>query len=82
MSGRGLRVVIEDPPGCRSHAASPQPGYRGRDRSRRCDAGRVRAAVDNTLSAEKAFLTERITTLGPEKLMAICATLVAVTSCG
>lgn len=39
-------------------------------------------AVDNTLSTEKAFLTERITTLGPEKLAAVCATLVAATGCG
>lgn len=39
-------------------------------------------AIDNTLSAEKAFLTEQITTLRPEKLAAVCATLVAATSCG
>lgn len=39
-------------------------------------------AVDNTLSAEKAFLTEQITTLDPEKLAGVCATLVTATSCG
>lgn len=39
-------------------------------------------AVDNTLSAKKAFLTEQITTLGPEKLASVCAALVAATSCG
>ena len=38
-------------------------------------------AVDNTLSAEKAFLTEQITTLGPEKLAEVCSKLVAATSC-
>lgn len=38
-------------------------------------------AVDNTLSAERAFLTERITTLGPDKLDAVCAALKAATSC-
>jgi mRNA-degrading endonuclease toxin of MazEF toxin-antitoxin module len=38
-------------------------------------------AVDNTLSAEKASLTEQITTLGPEKLAEVCSTLVAATSC-
>lgn len=38
-------------------------------------------AVDSTLSAEKAFLTAQITTLGPEKLAAVCAKLVAATSC-
>lgn len=37
--------------------------------------------VDSTLSAEKAFLTERITTLGPGKLAKVCTTLVAATSC-
>jgi mRNA interferase MazF len=39
-------------------------------------------AVDNTLSAQKAFLAERITTLEPKKLAEVCATLVAATSCG
>lgn len=38
-------------------------------------------AVDNTLSADKTFLTERITTLGPEKLVDVCAKLAAATGC-
>ena len=38
-------------------------------------------AVDNTLSADKAFLTERITTLGPDTLAAICAALSTATGC-
>ena len=38
-------------------------------------------ALDNTLSAEKAFLTERITTLGPEKMVAVCSALATATSC-
>jgi mRNA-degrading endonuclease toxin of MazEF toxin-antitoxin module len=37
--------------------------------------------LDNTLSAEKAFLTERITTLGPEKMAAVCSALATATSC-
>lgn len=39
-------------------------------------------AVDNTLSAEKSFLAEQITTLEPKKLAEVCATLAAATSCG
>jgi mRNA interferase MazF len=39
-------------------------------------------AIDNTLSAEKTFLAEQITTLSPEKLAAVCAKLVAATGCG
>jgi mRNA interferase MazF len=39
-------------------------------------------AIDNTLSAGKAFLTEKITTLGPEKLAQICSTLATATRCG
>jgi len=38
-------------------------------------------ALDNTLSAEKAFLTECITTLGPEKMAAVCSALATATSC-
>ncbi|HLH13523.1 MAG TPA: type II toxin-antitoxin system PemK/MazF family toxin, partial [Solirubrobacteraceae bacterium] len=38
-------------------------------------------ALDNILSAEKAFLTERITTLGPEKMAAVCSALATATSC-
>lgn len=38
-------------------------------------------AIDNTLSAEKAFLTEQITALGPRKLAEVCMTLVAATGC-
>jgi mRNA-degrading endonuclease toxin of MazEF toxin-antitoxin module len=38
-------------------------------------------ALDNTFSAEKAFLTERITTLGPEKMAAVCSALATATTC-
>lgn len=38
-------------------------------------------AVDNTFSAEKAFLTERITALGPDKLAELCRVLRAATNC-
>jgi len=38
-------------------------------------------ALDNTLSAEKAFLTERITTLGPDKMAAVCSALATATNC-
>jgi mRNA interferase MazF len=37
--------------------------------------------VDNTFSAEKPFLTERITMLEMDKLAEVCATLVRATSC-
>jgi mRNA interferase MazF len=37
--------------------------------------------LDNTLSAEKTFLTTRITTLGPEKLDEVCKALAVATSC-
>lgn len=39
-------------------------------------------AVGNTLSADKTFLTERITTIGSEKLTEVCAKLVDATGCG
>ncbi|MDQ6817510.1 MAG: type II toxin-antitoxin system PemK/MazF family toxin [Actinomycetota bacterium] len=38
-------------------------------------------AVDNTFSAEKAFLTERITTLGTDKMAEVCAALRVATRC-
>jgi mRNA interferase MazF len=38
-------------------------------------------ALDNTLSVEKTFLTECITTLGPEKMAAVCSALATATSC-
>jgi mRNA interferase MazF len=37
--------------------------------------------VDNTFSAKKSFLTERVTTLELDKLGEVCATLVKATSC-
>ena len=37
---------------------------------------------ENTFSADKSLLTERITTLGPEKLDQACRALVHITSCG
>jgi mRNA-degrading endonuclease toxin of MazEF toxin-antitoxin module len=39
-------------------------------------------AIDNTFSAEIVFLTEHITTLGPEKMAEVCAALATATSCG
>lgn len=39
-------------------------------------------AVGNALSADKTFLTERITTLSPEKLAEVCAKLAVATGCG
>ncbi len=38
-------------------------------------------ALDNTFSAEKAFLTEPITTLGAAKMADVCAALATATSC-
>lgn len=38
-------------------------------------------ALDNTFSAERAFLTERITTLGPQKMSEVCEALALATSC-
>lgn len=38
-------------------------------------------SLDNTFSAEKAHLTEFITTLGPSKMAAVCAALATATSC-
>jgi mRNA-degrading endonuclease toxin of MazEF toxin-antitoxin module len=37
--------------------------------------------VGNTLLAHKAFLTKRITTLGPEKMDRVCRALALATSC-
>jgi mRNA-degrading endonuclease toxin of MazEF toxin-antitoxin module len=37
--------------------------------------------AENTLSAEKAFLVERITSLSPQKMTEVCAALVSATSC-
>jgi len=37
--------------------------------------------VANTLSADKAFLTERITALGSEKLSEVCRALNLITGC-
>lgn len=36
---------------------------------------------ENTFSADKSFLTERITTLGPEKLDQACRALIRITGC-
>lgn len=36
---------------------------------------------ENTFSADKSFLTERITTLGPEKLDQACRALTRITGC-
>ena len=44
-------------------------------------AQRCVLAVANTLSADKVFLTERITTLGAEKMSEVCRTLNTVTGC-
>lgn len=38
--------------------------------------------AENTLSAEKVYLTERITELGAAKLGAVCRALASATSCG
>jgi mRNA-degrading endonuclease toxin of MazEF toxin-antitoxin module len=38
--------------------------------------------AENTLSAEKAFLTQRITELGAAKMDAVCRALTAATGCG
>lgn len=38
--------------------------------------------AENTLSAEKVHLTDRITELGAAKMDAICRALTAATSCG
>jgi mRNA-degrading endonuclease toxin of MazEF toxin-antitoxin module len=38
-------------------------------------------SVGNTLSADKAFLTKRITTLDPEKMDRVCRALARATSC-
>jgi mRNA-degrading endonuclease toxin of MazEF toxin-antitoxin module len=38
--------------------------------------------AENTLSVEKAFLTSRITALGPERMAEVCRALVSATSCG
>lgn len=37
--------------------------------------------AENTLSAEKAYLTQRITELGAAKMDAVCRALAAATSC-
>jgi mRNA interferase MazF len=37
--------------------------------------------AENTLSAEKAYLTQRITELGAAKMDAVCQALAAATSC-
>lgn len=39
-------------------------------------------AIDSTLSAEKPFLTNRLTTLGPDRIAEVCSKLVAATGCG
>jgi mRNA interferase MazF len=38
-------------------------------------------SLDNIFPARRALLTERITTLGPEKLHRVCATLAAAVAC-
>jgi mRNA interferase MazF len=38
-------------------------------------------SVGNTLLAQKAFLTKRITQLGPEKMDQVCQALAQATSC-
>lgn len=38
-------------------------------------------SVGNTLLAQKAFLTKRITKLGPEKMDQVCRALARATSC-
>ena len=38
--------------------------------------------AENTLSAEKAYLTQRITELGAAKMGAVCRALAAATACG
>ena len=38
--------------------------------------------AENTLSAEKAHLTERITELGAAKMHEVCRALAVVTGCG
>lgn len=38
--------------------------------------------AENTLSAEKAHLTERITELDAAKIDAVCGALATATSCG
>lgn len=38
--------------------------------------------AENTLSAEKAYLTQRITELGAVKMDAVCRALSTATSCG
>ncbi len=38
-------------------------------------------SVGNTLSADKVFLTKRITTLDPEKMDRVCRALARATSC-
>lgn len=38
--------------------------------------------AENALSADKTFLTRRITTLAPRKIDAICRALARATSCG
>jgi mRNA-degrading endonuclease toxin of MazEF toxin-antitoxin module len=38
--------------------------------------------AENTLSAEKAYLTQRITELGAAKMDAVCRALAVATSCG
>lgn len=38
--------------------------------------------AENTLSAEKIYLTERITELGASKMDAVCRALATATSCG
>lgn len=38
-------------------------------------------SLDNTFSAEKIFLAERITTLGPAKMFEVCQALATATSC-
>jgi mRNA-degrading endonuclease toxin of MazEF toxin-antitoxin module len=39
------------------------------------------AVLDNTFSARKALLTERITKLGPERMSEVCRALSAATDC-
>jgi mRNA-degrading endonuclease toxin of MazEF toxin-antitoxin module len=38
--------------------------------------------LDNTFSAEKTFLTRRVTELSPTKMTEICSALSAATHCG
>lgn len=48
------------------------------------DDGMPRACVlnaDHTSSADKTFLTNRITTLDPERMAEVCRTLAYATSC-